>query len=160
MGAVKRKIPHEIKEYQSSMFFGFTVRQVICSGVAILLVAPTIMLNMSLLHLPTDTLGYVIMIEVIPCAACGWFSYNGMPIEQMFLKILEYYFTARRKKWQWKSDEVRLFEAVQQIELEELTKERNDELNAEKIRIAEEKKHRKSVRTEKKRTKRMEKKNA
>lgn len=150
MSVVKRRIPHEIKAYKSTMFFGLTTRQVICAVIALILVVPTVFLNRNVLHLDDDLFGYLIMLEVIPPAACGWLSYNDMPIEQIAVKLFYFYFGCRNRKWKWHTDEAKIHEAVAKLEFEEIAKARKEELEEEKRRQKEEKKAaRKAVKTAK-----------
>ena len=145
MSVVKRRIPHEVKAYKSTMFFGLTTRQVICVIIAVLLVVPTVWLNSNYLDLDEDVFGYLIMLEVIPLAACGWFSYNDMPIEQIALKVFYFDFGSRCRKWKYVSDESKIADALIKIDLEETTEARRKEIAEEKQRIKEEKKHKKSA---------------
>lgn len=128
MGFCRRRIPFEVKEYKSQMFFGLTARQLICVSIGICLIVPTVLLNNYYLHLSSDTLGYVVMVEAVPCAACGWLSYNGMPIEQIALKVFEFYFGNRRRIWSFKSAESKIFDDMMNFQLEDWTKEREQEL--------------------------------
>ena len=148
MSVVKRRIPHEIKAYQSTMFFGLTTRQLICAVIAVVLVVPSVFLNRNVLHLDSDTFGYIITLEVIPPAACGWFSYNDMPIEQIAVKLFYFYFGCRNRKWKWETNESRVFNAIQKMDYEKLAAERKKELEEEKQRLKNEKKHKKTVKKE------------
>lgn len=142
MSVVKRKIPHEVKDYESAMFFGLTLRQVVCVIIMAVLIIPTVFLNIYLLHLPSDEIGWIIMLEVIPPAACGWAKYNGMPIEQIAVKIFSFYFGSQRRKWKWENHEATVFEGAMKAQLYQWTEERKAEIEEEKQRKIEVKKAR------------------
>ena len=145
MSVVKRRIPHEVKAYKSTMFFGLTTRQLICAAIAVALAAPTVYLNSTVFHLDSDVFGYLIMFETIPPAVCGWMSYNDMPVEQIAVKIFYFYFGARRRKWQYVTEEAKIREALVKIEYEETAEARRNELKEEKQRKKEEKKQQKAA---------------
>lgn len=137
MGMMKRRIPSEIQAYKSQMFFGLTVRQVICLVCAAVLIVPTFIFVRPLVS--DDTLGWILMIEIVPFGAVGWFSYNDMGIEKMAMKVIGFFFGARRRKWQFVNVETKVHDAVMQIEYEREAQERKAELAEEKARAKSEK---------------------
>jgi len=139
MGMMKRRIPSEIQSYKSQMFFGLTVRQVICLVCAAVLIVPTFIFVRPLVS--DDTLGWILMIEIVPFGAVGWFSYNDMGIEKMAIKIFNFFFGARRRKWQFVNVETTVHNAVMMIEYEQTEKERKAELAEERAKTKKEKKH-------------------
>jgi len=150
MSLVRRKIPHEVKEYESTMFFGLTTRQVICVAVMLMLVIPTVLINNSFLHLSMDAMGWIVIVEAVPPVICGWLKYNNMPVEQIAIKIFEFHFGEQKRKWKFRTTESKVLDAMIEIELDELTKERNEEIAEEKEREKQEKKRNKKLKIKKK----------
>ena len=95
MGVMRRKFPHEIKAYKSVMFYGLTARQVICIVCALALAIPTALIA-SKLGVSNDTIGYIVVFEVIPFGAAGWIEYNDMAIEKIANQIIKFYCGSRR----------------------------------------------------------------
>ena len=160
MGIMKKKIPYEVKAYKSTMFFGFTTRQVICLVIMLALAVPTYIFGSK--FMTSDTLGYVIMVEVVTLAAVGWLSYNDMPMEQIATKVFFFYTGCQKRKWQFTNTETKLHELAVKELLEKTTEERKQELadmkaaeTAEKAkRKAEEKQRRIEMKKAKKQGKR------
>ena len=75
-----------------------------------------------------DTVGWIILIEVVPLAAIGWFNYNDMPIEVIGKKAIRYYVESQKRKLKFKPFEVKLHETLIDIEYSELSNERSEEL--------------------------------
>ena len=139
MGVMRRKFPHEIKAYKSVMFYGLTARQVICIVCALALAIPTALIA-SKLGVGGDTIGYVIMFEVIPFGAAGWLEYNDMALEKFANQIIRFYFGSRHRKWQFTNPETKIHDAVMAIEFERIVEERKKELADEKAKEKENKK--------------------
>lgn len=70
MGVMKRKIPAEITSYKEKFFFGLTVRQLICGAGILALAIPTGIFGSK--FFTQDTVGWIILIEVVPLAAIGF----------------------------------------------------------------------------------------
>lgn len=74
------KIPKEIRDYQESVFFGFSFRQFFCSVMAVgTAVGLYFWLNPLL---GTEMTGWMCIFGAAPFAACGFFRYHGMTAEQ------------------------------------------------------------------------------
>ena len=74
------KIPKEIRDYQESIFFGLSIRQFICS---LLAVSVTIGLYFGLHPLiSSEEVGWMCILGAAPFAACGFFKYHGMTAEK------------------------------------------------------------------------------
>ena len=70
----------EIRDYQESIFFGLSLRQFVCSLLAVgVAVGLFFWLNPLL---GTETTGWLCILGASPFAACGFFHYHGMPAEQ------------------------------------------------------------------------------
>lgn len=151
MGVMRRKFPHEIKAYKSVMFYGLTARQIICIVCALALAIPTGFIC-SKLNVDSDTMGYIIMFEVIPFGAAGWLSYNDMALEKFAEQIIKFYFGARRRKWQFQNSETRIHNAIMDIDLEEMSAARKQEIADAKAKAKEEKRSEKQKKKANKKT--------
>ena len=74
------KMPKEIRDYEETVFLGLTVRQLVCSGLAVAAAAVLYFL----LHgfLGREPLSWVCILGAAPFAFAGFFRYNGMTFER------------------------------------------------------------------------------
>lgn len=75
------------------------------------------------------------MAIAAPFGLMGWMTYNNMPFEVYAKKIYEFYFAPQKRKWQYIPPEVKVHNALMQLEYEELAAERKKELADDKARI-------------------------
>lgn len=81
------KIPKEVRRHKESIFFGLSARQFICAAVAVGIATVTYLgLNS---NVGKDTAGWVCILAAAPVAAAGFFSYNGMTMEQFLWAFLK-----------------------------------------------------------------------
>ena len=74
------KINKEIRAYRETLFFGLSVRQFVCS---VLAVGVAVALYFSLSRvLDRETVSWVCIVGAAPVAAAGFFQYNGLTLEQ------------------------------------------------------------------------------
>ena len=74
------KINKEIRAYRETLFFGLSVRQFVCS---VLAVGAAVGLYFGLNHvLDRETVSWVCIVGAAPVAAAGFFQYNGLTLEQ------------------------------------------------------------------------------
>lgn len=92
---IEIKIPKEISEYQESVFFGLSLRQFVCS---LLAMATAVGLYILLDHtVGAEIAGWASILGAAPFAACGFIRYHGMTAEQALCAILRSeIFTPRR----------------------------------------------------------------
>lgn len=80
MVLIEIKINKEVRDYQESIFFGLSLRQFICSAMAI---AVAVLLYFLLGRIMgSGEVGWVCILAAFPFAICGFFRYNGMYFEQ------------------------------------------------------------------------------
>ena len=74
------KINKEIRTYRETIFFGLSLRQFICS---VLAVVTAVALYFGL-HgvLGRETVSWVCIVGAAPIAVAGFFQYNGMTLEK------------------------------------------------------------------------------
>ncbi|MCL2837618.1 MAG: PrgI family protein [Oscillospiraceae bacterium] len=74
------KINKEIRTYKESIFFGLSLRQLLCS---ILAVGVAVLLYFSLVNaLGQEMVSWICIVGAAPFAAAGFFKYNGLTIEK------------------------------------------------------------------------------
>ena len=80
MVLIEIKINKEVRDYQESIFFGLSLRQFICSAMAI---AVAVLLYFLLGRIMgSGEVGWVCILAAFPFAIGGFFRYNGMYFEQ------------------------------------------------------------------------------
>ena len=74
------KINKEIRTYRETIFFGLSLRQFICS---VLAVTTAVALYFGLHEvLGRETVSWVCIVGAAPIAVAGFFQYNGMTLEK------------------------------------------------------------------------------
>ena len=81
MVPIEIKIPKEIRNYHENIFFGLNTRQFVCSLLAL---GAAVGLYFCLRPIVgTEQVGWMCILGAAPFAACGFFSYHGMTVEQL-----------------------------------------------------------------------------
>ena len=74
------KINKEIRNYKETIFFGLSMRQFVCS---VLAVGVAVGLYFGLgRFLDRETVSWLCIVGAAPIAAAGFFQYNGMTLEK------------------------------------------------------------------------------
>lgn len=81
------KISKEIRTYQEEIFMGLSLRQLICSGIALGAAAGSYFALRGVLG--QETVSWVCIVCAAPVAAAGFFVYDGMNFEQFLRAIWE-----------------------------------------------------------------------
>ena len=80
------EINKEVSDYKETVFFGLTLRQCVCSVLAIIVaVVLYFVLNP---YLGSELLSWVCMLGAAPFAAMGFFHYHGMTAEQFAMNFI------------------------------------------------------------------------
>ena len=83
---IEIKINKEVRDYQESIFFGLSLRQFVCSAMAL---AVAVFFYFILYRtVGTEGTGWVCILAALPFALCGFFRYNGMYFEQFALAVI------------------------------------------------------------------------
>lgn len=83
---IEIKINKEVRDYQEAIFFGLSLRQCLCSAMAL---AVAVLLYFALRPvLGQGELGWVCILAALPFALCGFFRYNGMYFEQFLRAVV------------------------------------------------------------------------
>lgn len=81
------KIPREVRKYQESIFFGLSLRQFLCSVVAI---GISVFAYFSLRkYLGTEGVTWICIFVAFPTASLGFISYHGMTLEHFIWAYLK-----------------------------------------------------------------------
>ena len=80
------EINKEVSDYKETVFFGLTLRQCVCSVLAIIV---AVVLYFALKpYLGSELLSWVCMLGATPFAAMGFFHYHGMTAEQFAVNFV------------------------------------------------------------------------
>ena len=81
------KINKEIRSYKETIFFGLSLRQFVCS---VLAVGVAVALYFSLKDvLERETISWLCIVGAAPVAAAGFFHYNGMTLERFLWAFIK-----------------------------------------------------------------------
>ena len=95
------KINKEIRTYKETIFFGLSLRQFICS---VLAVGVAIVIYFALLDvLGRETVSWVCIIGAAPIAVAGFFQYNGLTFEEFLWAWFKTVFLMSGRRV-WKSE--------------------------------------------------------
>ncbi|MBQ4311607.1 MAG: PrgI family protein [Oscillospiraceae bacterium] len=123
---IKADIPQDIREYKEQFFFGLNLRQLICAVLIILVAVGTFLVGRTFIR--QDILMYVLVLEVAPIAAVGFLKYNGMGIEKIAVKVLDFYFSDQRRKLKFQPQESEIHSEIKELAYSIEEKERKAEL--------------------------------
>lgn len=83
MSRIEIKIPKDIRKYRESVFFGLSIRQLVCSGLALGAAVGSYFGLRNILG--GETVSWVCVLCAAPFAAAAFFSFNGMNLEQFIV---------------------------------------------------------------------------
>lgn len=81
------KIPKEIRQHRETIFFGLSLRQFLCAALAVG-IAVTVYLLLTP-ALGKETTSWLCVLAAAPVAVAGFFSYNGLTLEQFLWALLK-----------------------------------------------------------------------
>ncbi|NLD48091.1 MAG: PrgI family protein [Clostridiaceae bacterium] len=96
--SIEVRVPKEITEYKEKILFGLTIRQLLCFASAIILGLASYFIASR--YWSTEIAGYVVILEVIPIFATGFFKKNGFTFEQYVKLILRHKLGQNKRKYQ------------------------------------------------------------
>ena len=95
------KINKEIRNYKETLFFGLSLRQFICS---LLAVGVAVGLYFALRNvLDRETVSWLCIVGAVPIAVAGFFKYNGMTLEKFLWAFIKSEFLLAGNRV-WKSE--------------------------------------------------------
>ena len=74
------KIPKEVRQHKETIFFGLSVRQFVCSVLAVGAAVGVYFLLKEIAG--PETASWACIVAAAPVAVTGFFSYNGLTFEQ------------------------------------------------------------------------------
>jgi len=92
---IEVRIPKEIKEYKEKLFFGLTLRQCICTALALSISVPFYIFSKGYLHEEIRSWGVIIV--ALPLMLIGFFTYNQMTFEQFFIELIKMYVNPQKR---------------------------------------------------------------
>ena len=87
MNPIEVKIPKEVRQHKETIFFGLSVRQFICSALAVVIAAGVYLLLKPVIG--SEGASWVSILAAAPAAIAGFFSYNGLTFEQFLWVFLK-----------------------------------------------------------------------
>ena len=81
------KIPKEVRQHKESIFFGLSLRQFICSVLAVA-IAAGVYLGLGKV-VSKDSASWLCILLAVPMAMAGFFSYNGLNFEQFIWAFIK-----------------------------------------------------------------------
>ena len=128
---IEIRIPKEIKNYREKLFFGLTLRQCICAGVAILICVPLYIFGNK--FLPEEAVSWVVLIIAAPLMLAGFFRYNDMTFEKFAVEFFFHNFTAQKRVYSDESMFAELRNAYLSEELQTEISEKDSKSTFKKI---------------------------
>lgn len=136
---IEIKIPKEIKDYKSKLFFNLTVRQCICSGAAIGICVPLYIFGKNFMS--EDLVSWVVILIAVPLFLMGFFKYNDMYFEEFAKEWITFNFIGiQRRKYEYEPVFLNLRKSYLSEELSAETEERKEILKLRKRQKAKAKK--------------------
>lgn len=96
---IEIRIPKEIKNYREKLFFGLTLRQCICAGVALLICVPLYIFGRN--FIPQEMVSWLVILIAAPLMLAGFFKYNDMFFEQFAVEFFYFYFFPQKRVYSY-----------------------------------------------------------
>lgn len=96
---IEIRIPKEIKNYREKLFFGLTLRQSICAGVALLICVLLYIFGNK--FIPQEALSWLVILIAAPLMLAGFFRYNDMTFEQFGVEFIYHNFTPQKRVYSY-----------------------------------------------------------
>ena len=122
---IEIRIPKEIKTYREKLFFGMTLRQCICTAIALSICVPLYIFGNR--FLPQEAVSWAVMVIAVPIMLTGFFRYNDMSFEQFAGEMFRFNFSVQKRIYEYEP----IFSGLRETYLAE---EKAAEMNAKKHR--------------------------
>lgn len=93
---IEIRIPKEIRTYKEKLFFGLTLRQLICTLIAVVVNVPLYWFGRDIIG--SDAASWVVIFVAMPLFLIGYFNYNGMTFEQFIKSVIQQEFVYPQKR--------------------------------------------------------------
>jgi hypothetical protein len=84
---IEVRIQKEIRTYKEKLFFGLTLRQLLCTIIAFAINIPLYWYGRDIVG--ADTASWVAILIAMPIFLIGYFNYNGMTFEQFLKTVIQ-----------------------------------------------------------------------
>ena len=97
MTGIVIRIPTDIRKYKERIVFGLSVRQLICTVIALAVCVPLYFFGRG--YITDDILSWAILIVALPLLAMGFVTINNLPMEKYIVEWLKFelLYPARRR---------------------------------------------------------------
>jgi hypothetical protein len=96
---IEIRIPKEIKNYREKLFFGLTLRQSICTAIALLICVPIYIFGNR--FLPQEAISWVVILIAVPLMFTGFFRYNDMAFEQFVYEVIRFHTSPQQRVYSY-----------------------------------------------------------
>lgn len=93
---IEIRIPKEIRAYKEKLFFGLTLRQVICTVLALGINIPLYIFVRP--YIGDDMASWLIICNAVPIILVGYFKYNGMEFEKFIVCMFRFQLLTPQKR--------------------------------------------------------------
>ena len=87
MGRTEIELNKEVLDYKESIFFGLSLRQFICAGLAVIIAVSVWFMTRDILA--KEICSWLCLSFACPFAAAGFFSFNSLTLEQLMWQIIK-----------------------------------------------------------------------
>lgn len=96
MANISVRIPDEVRTYKEKIVFGLTVRQLLCTILAIAICAPLYYFGRG--HISDDILSWLILLIALPLLSIGFLKFHGLPMEKFIVAWFKFSWLYPRKR--------------------------------------------------------------
>lgn len=96
MANISVRIPDEVRTYKEKLVFGLTARQLICTGLALIICVPLYWFGRG--YLSEDVLSWAIILIALPLLATGYIHIQGLPMEKFAVAWFKFNWLYPRKR--------------------------------------------------------------
>ena len=87
MARTEIELNKEVLDYKESIFFGLSLRQFVCAGLAVMIAVIVWFMMRGILA--KEIRSWLCLLLACPFAAAGFFSFNGLTLEQFLWQIIK-----------------------------------------------------------------------
>ena len=114
---IEIKVPKEIKDYKSKLFFNLSVRQFICTAAALAICVPLYIVGRK--YMDEDVVSWLVILVGAPLLFTGFFKYNDMNFEELMQEWFNFNFNNQKRKYEYEPIYMELRKEYMAEDLEE-----------------------------------------
>lgn len=96
---IEIKVPKEIKDYKSKLFFNLSVRQFVCTALALMICVPLYITGRK--YMSEDVVSWLVIIIAAPLLFTGYFRYNDMNFEEFAKEWFDFNMSIQKRKYEY-----------------------------------------------------------